>query len=70
MLSDLERKLLRVVFNLNRNEWVRLDIPRIAHLSVRSQQQVRAALNSLWRQGYLEHNDGKSRVVYSREKNW
>jgi hypothetical protein len=51
MLADDELKLLRVLWNLNRNEWAKPEMGLLTRYSGRSRQRVRVAIEE--DRGYL-----------------
>ncbi|MBP1992565.1 hypothetical protein [Paenibacillus eucommiae] len=63
MLSDVERKLLRITLNRYRNDWHTPDIQLLSQYSQRDNGTVRAGMRRLHEQGYLEADGGKIRAV-------
>jgi len=68
MLTDTERKLLRILWSLYGNAWIKPDIDRICRLSVRPPDQVRAAVKGLIGKEYVELKPGFIRVIQSCER--
>lgn len=68
MLDDTTRKVLRILYNSYRQEWARVDLDRLQHLSGRSRQQVETALRELAEKGYIEHREGLTRVLEGWER--
>jgi predicted transcriptional regulator len=69
VLSDTERKLLRIVWKLYRSDWHKPDLTTLCRLSQRTPEKVKAAVSSLIAQGYIEAQDGRLRVVAAWELN-
>lgn len=75
MISDDARKVLAVIWNMYRHEWVNIipDLPTICLRAGRTERVVRDSLNELVKAGYLDHKDGKTLIIWSspldREKN-
>ena len=67
MLEDTPRKILRVLYHLYQQNWVRPDIARVSQLSQRSEDRVREALKGLRDIGYIEVKDGKMRILIPEE---
>lgn len=67
MLTDTERKVLRILAKMYGHEWVRPNIAKISRLSLRTPDQVRAAVKGLVKHGYAEIAAGKMRVLYASE---
>jgi DNA-binding MarR family transcriptional regulator len=63
VLSDTERKLLRILWNQNGLEWFRPDLKQLCRMSQRNFGQVKAAVRGLIAQGYIEVRDDRLRVV-------
>lgn len=53
MLDDTTRKVLRILYNKYRFEEFKLDVSLIARYSMRSEDQVKAAVNELVKIGYV-----------------
>lgn len=53
MLNDTARKIYNVIFHLYRYEWSEIDIERISRLSLRTEQQVKDAVNWLFKESYI-----------------
>ena len=68
MLDDTTRKVLRILFNLNRQQWAQLDIDRLRQLSGRTTQQVGIALQQLSELGYIEQHATLIRVIEGWEQ--
>jgi len=68
MLSDNERKLLRILCSLYGQGWVTPDLERLCRLSGRSEQQVKAAVKRLIVERYVEIKPGSLRVVEGWER--
>lgn len=67
MISDDARKVLAVIWNMYRHEWVDIipDLPTICLRAGRSERVVRDALNELIKAEYLTHKDGKTLIIWS-----
>jgi len=63
MLEDTQRKILRVLYHLYQQNWVRPDIARVSHFSQRSTDRVREAIKGLRAAGFVEIADGKMRII-------
>ncbi|TNJ68251.1 hypothetical protein FE784_00900 [Paenibacillus hemerocallicola] len=63
MLEDTQRKILRVLYHLYQQQWVRPDIDRVSHFSQRSVDRVREAIKELRTAGYVEIAEGKMRIL-------
>lgn len=68
MLSDTDRKVLRILFNIYRNNWSRPDLDQLCRLSGRPPQQVRAAVKTLIQERYVELDRQFVRVVRAWEE--
>jgi hypothetical protein len=69
VLDDTTRKVLRVLFNRKGNEWFRIEVEEIERYAMRTEKQVKASINELVRQAYVEWNksDRLMRVLKSTE---
>ncbi|KIL42108.1 hypothetical protein SD70_02695 [Gordoniibacillus kamchatkensis] len=63
MLSDLERKVLMILWNLYRDTWSRPDLLKVSRLSGRTEQKVREAIKALRAAEYIEVRIGELRVL-------
>lgn len=54
MLDDTSRKILRILFSLNFFNFSQIDVSYIARVSIRSEQQVKEAINNLVIEQYIE----------------
>jgi SOS-response transcriptional repressor LexA len=63
MLEDTQRKILRVLYHLYQQQWVRPDIARVSQFSLRSEERVREAIKALRAAGYVEIPEGKMRII-------
>lgn len=70
MLDDNARKVLTVLWNTNRNDPSKLDMPYLCQKSQRSEVQIKEAINNLVKEGYVlwDRATNTFRVLYSREK--
>ncbi|PWV97424.1 hypothetical protein DFQ01_12168 [Paenibacillus cellulosilyticus] len=68
MLDDTTRKVLRILFNLNRQQWAQLDMDRLQHLSGRTRLQVEQSLQQLSELLYVEQQCSMVRVVRGWEQ--
>ncbi|EFM10187.1 conserved hypothetical protein [Paenibacillus curdlanolyticus YK9] len=68
MLDDTARKVLRILFNSYRQEWSRIDLKRLRHLSGRSKELTDQALRELLKEGFIEHQNGLVRVINGWEQ--
>lgn len=70
MLGDGERKVLTVLWNTNRNEPSKLDIPYLSKRSQRSESQIKEAINILVKEGYVLWDKAANtfRVIYNRDE--
>jgi hypothetical protein len=66
-LEDTPRKILRILYHLHQQNWVRPDIVLVSRLSLRSEDRVREAIKSLRSQGYVEISEGKMRILIPEE---
>lgn len=57
MLSDTERKLLRILFNRNGHQNTRVLIPELARLAQREVGQIEKALQRLQEERFIERSD-------------
>ncbi len=69
MLDDVTRKILTVMWNINRDELSTIDVGYISHRSQRTEQQVKAAINELVKEGFVlwDRQTNMFKVLYSRE---
>ncbi|MGO4371969.1 hypothetical protein AB4Z21_14490 [Paenibacillus sp. MCAF20] len=69
MLSDDARKVLAVLWSLNRYGEFKVDMKELRRKSQRTEPQVRDALNELYKEGYLlwDKLNGIFRLLYSSE---
>lgn len=67
MLSDIERKVLRILYNLYQQNWIRPDLARVSQFSQRSEQRVRAAVKGLIAAGYIEIKENRMRILIPGE---
>ncbi|MGE7225450.1 helix-turn-helix domain-containing protein [Paenibacillus glucanolyticus] len=67
MLSDTERKILRIFWNLHGHEWFRPGLQQLCRLSQRTPGQVKTAVRNLIEKGYIEFQGGRFRVVVAWE---
>lgn len=65
MLSDNERKILRIIWSLYQNEPFHPSIDQLRRMSQRSESQVRKAIRGLLDQGYITEKGFK--VIYGWE---
>ncbi|MEF3309329.1 hypothetical protein PV433_10470 [Paenibacillus sp. GYB004] len=63
MLEDTPRKILRVLYHLYQQNWVRPDIARVSQFSQRSEKRVREAIKALRVAGFVEIAEGKLRIL-------
>lgn len=54
MMDDTTRKVRLVIYHNYRNEWAAIDLKLICRFSMRSEQQVKDAINWLVKEGYLQ----------------
>jgi hypothetical protein len=66
-LEDTQRKILRVLYHLYQQNWVRPDISRVSQFSLRSEDRVREAIIALRAAGYVEFAKGKMRIIRPEE---
>jgi uncharacterized NAD(P)/FAD-binding protein YdhS len=66
-LEDTPRKILRVLYNLYQQNWVRPDIAWISQISLRSEERVREAIKALRATGFVEIAEGKMRILIPEE---
>jgi len=66
MLDDTTRKVYKIIGNKYRYEWFAIDLAILVRLSMRTEQQVKDAVNFLVREGYLQwdRKDNKFRVPF------
>ncbi|PYI57005.1 hypothetical protein DLM86_00725 [Paenibacillus flagellatus] len=67
MLTDCERKVLRVLHSLYGQAWSVPDIKRICRFTLRREDQVRRAITGLIEARYVELRDGQIRVIHGSE---
>ncbi len=69
MLDDVARKILIVMWNINRDELSTIDVGYISHRSQRTPQQVKDAINELVKEGFVlwDRQANMFKVLYSRE---
>jgi len=58
MLSDRERKLLRILWNLNQLEWVKIDFALICRLTGWTENEVNLQIDRLIEEKYVERDEG------------
>lgn len=63
MLDDADRKLLRVLFNLDQNQWVKPDFVKLRRLTGRTEVQLRVSMKQLVNEGIIEVRPGELRVL-------
>lgn len=68
MLDDRARKVLTVLFNVYRNNPSSIDILYISQRSLRTEDQVKEAINELVKEGFIfwDRNENTFKVLYSR----
>lgn len=54
MLDDTQRKVYKIIGNKYRYEWFTIDVALLTRLSMRTEQQVKDAVNYLVKEGYLQ----------------
>ncbi|MFB6363905.1 hypothetical protein ACFCP7_07565 [Paenibacillus elgii] len=67
-MTDVEKKVLRILWNQYKTAWVRPDIKRISWLSGRTVEQLRKIVLCLVKDGYVEVRRDELRVVQGLEQ--
>lgn len=67
MLNDDERKILRVLFNLYRQDWVQLNLDDLCRYTGRSPGRVKAATRNLIEKKFIEVKDKEMRIIKAWE---
>ncbi|MFS1513604.1 hypothetical protein VQL36_14350 [Chengkuizengella sp. SCS-71B] len=70
MLTDLERKVLRILYNFSHSKRRMPTIPELEIKTGKDDQTVRSVLNGLVRGGYIECPDGDTqniKIIYTRD---
>ncbi|WP_054029026.1 hypothetical protein [Bacillus sp. FJAT-28004] len=70
MLDDTARKVLTVLFNVYRYNPSNIDILYISQRSLRTEDQVKDAINELVKEGFVfwDRKENTFKVLYSREE--
>ncbi len=70
MLDDTDRKVLRVLWSIQRDSWAKVDEKRITRMAVRSPGQVRASLRRLLEEEYIQRHmeSGMMRVIEPHDR--
>jgi len=63
VLDDTTRKVYRIIGNKYRYEWFTLDVALIARHAMRTEQQVKDAVNKLVKDGYLKWDKKENRFM-------
>jgi hypothetical protein len=58
MLDDTSRKVLRILYNLYRYDDFKLEIETLARYAMRSERQIKDAINTLVKDKYLVKDQG------------
>lgn len=58
MLQDRERKLLRILWNLNQMEWAKNDFTIVCRLTGWSSKEIEVLLDHLIDDKYIERDEG------------
>lgn len=56
MLDDTSRKVLRILFNMYRFSEFTIDVKQLAHYAMRTERQIKNAVNTLVKDKYLLWN--------------
>ncbi|CAM4280342.1 hypothetical protein PAEN110709_06195 [Paenibacillus endophyticus] len=69
MLDDVTRKVLTVLWNVYRDDPSFIDVGYISQRAQRTEQQVKAAINELVKEGFVfwDRKANLFKVLYSRE---
>ncbi|MFK7692844.1 hypothetical protein [Paenibacillus sp. HJGM_3] len=62
-MNDSERKLARILWNLNQSAWAPPDFPRICRMTGRTEAQIRESIKLLIEVGAIEVRPGELRVL-------
>lgn len=58
MLIDRERKLLRILWNLNQFEWVKIDFVLVCRLTGWADNEINLQIDRLVEEKYVERDEG------------
>ncbi|KZE72633.1 hypothetical protein AV654_33240 [Paenibacillus elgii] len=67
-MTDVEKKVLRILWNLYKTAWVRPDVKRISWLSGGTVEQLRKIVFCLVKDGYVEVRKDELRVIQGLEQ--
>ncbi|MDO3680819.1 hypothetical protein [Paenibacillus ehimensis] len=67
-MTEVEQKVLRILWNLYQTAWVRPDVKRISWLSGRTVEQLRKIVLCLVKDGYVEVRRDELRVIQGLSK--